>query len=330
MNTPIASITDSAAAEAAATQARIAAVEIPTLAIALLAYGGWLAVTLMYGQWPLWVVAPVTALLVTLHGSLQHEIVHGHPTRSERINRLLAIVPLSLWLPYDSYHTSHVAHHIDERITDPLDDPESWYWTAHDWERLTPLTRAVVRVSQTLAGRVTIGAFWTIGRYLRSEWRAVLANRQGARSLWLEHLLWCIPVIVWVQFVCGIPLWVYLLTMAIPGTSITLIRSFAEHRASPSVRARIALVEGSWILGPVFLFNNLHSLHHEAPGVPWYQYPERYQRTRERLIAENGGLVYRTYFDVARRFLLRPHDSLLHPTDRVPAGYAEAPQAGSA
>ncbi len=292
------------------------------MVLAMAIYGGWLAITLAYGHWPLWVVAPLAAMLITLHGSLQHEIVHGHPTRSGRINRLIAMLPLSLWLPFDSYRASHLAHHIDERLTDPFDDPESWYWTREDWRRLNPLARLLVRISQTLAGRVTVGAFWAIGHYLHAQARAVATDRKGLRALWLEHLLWCIPVLVWVKVVCGIPLWVYVLTMAIPGTSITLIRSFAEHRARPQVRARIALVEGSWILGPLFLFNNLHALHHEAPWVPWYEYPARYRRHRERLIAENGGLVYRTYFDVARRFLLRPHDSPLHPTDRVPGARA--------
>ncbi len=309
---------DSGPPGSAAAPRRLPAVEIPTLLIATLAYSGWGAITLMYGRWPLWVVAPVGALLVTLHGSLQHEVVHGHPTRWGWINRLLAIVPLSIWLPYDSYRASHLAHHIDERITDPRDDPESWYWTAEDWGRLSPLSRGVVRISQTLAGRVTVGAYWAIGRYLHAEWRAFLAGKEGVRALWLEHFLWCIPVIVWVKVVCGMPLSVYMLAIAIPGTSITLIRSFAEHRARPAVRGRIAIVEGSWILGPVFLFNNLHALHHEAPWVPWYEYPSRYRHIRARLIAENGGLVYRTYFDVAWRFLLRPHDSPLHPTDRVP------------
>lgn len=310
---------DSGAPGILKTEPRVAAVEFPTLLIALLAYGGWCGITLMYGRWPLWVVAPIGAVLVTLQGSLQHEVVHGHPTRWRSLNRLLAIVPLAIWMPYDSYRISHLAHHIDERITDPLDDPESWYWTGRDWARLSPVTRGVVYVSQTLAGRVTLGPFWAIGRYLLGEWRALLAGKAGVRALWLEHLLWCVPVLCWVKFVCGMPVWIYLLTMAVPGTSLTLIRSFAEHRARPPVRGRIALVEGSWILGPVFLFNNLHSLHHEAPWVPWYEYPARYRRIRDRLIAENGGLVYRTYFDVARRFLLRPHDSPLHPTDRVPA-----------
>lgn len=309
---------DAGAAGLAASKPRVAAVEMPTLLLAVLTYAGWLGTTFMYGRWPLWVVAPLTAVLITLQGSLQHEIVHGHPTRWRSLNRLLAIVPLSLWLPFDSYRASHLAHHVDERLTDPLDDPESWYWTQQHWARLTPVGRGIAQISQTLAGRVTVGVFWAIGRYLAAEWRALLADRPGARAMWLEHLAWCIPVVLWVKLVCAMPLWVYVLTMAIPGTAITLVRSFAEHRARPAVRARIAIVEDSWILGPLFLFNNLHALHHEAPWVPWYEYPARYRRTRERLIAENGGLVYRTYFEVTWRFLLRPHDSPLHPSDRVP------------
>jgi fatty acid desaturase len=298
--------------------ARRSAVEVPTLLLALATYAAWLAVTFAYRFWPLIIVAPLGAMLVTLHGSLQHEVVHGHPTRWNRFNRLLAIVPLSLYLPYERYRRSHLAHHIDQRLTDPLDDPESFYWTREDWARLRPLSRVIVRIQQTLAGRVTIGAFWSIGRFLHAECRALIANRPGVRGVWLEHLLWCIPVVAWVTVVCGMPLWLYLLTMAVPGTSLTLIRSFAEHRARLPVRARIALVEGSWILGPLYLFNNLHALHHEAPGVPWYEYPARYRLDRERLIAENDGLVYRTYFDVARRYLFRAHDTPLHPMNRVP------------
>ncbi len=297
---------------------RRAAVEVPTLLLVVATYAGWLASTSLYGRWPLWIVAPLTAVLVTLHGSLQHEIVHGHPTRWGSLNRLFAVVPLSLWLPYDRYRQSHLAHHIDARLTDPLDDPESYYWTAAAWGRLTPIGRTIVRMQQTLAGRVTVGAFWTIGRFWCAEWHKLLRNEPGVRAAWLEHLLWCVPVIVWVKVVCGMPLWVYGLTMAIPGTSLTLIRSFAEHRARTPVRYRVAIVEGSWILGPLYLFNNLHALHHEAPGIPWYEYPARYRLHRERLIKENGGLVYRTYFDVARRFLLRAHDAPVHPTNRVP------------
>jgi fatty acid desaturase len=293
---------------------------VRTLLLVVATYGGWLAATFAYGRAPLWLVAPITTVLVTLHGSLQHEIVHGHPTRWAGFNRLLVIVPLSLWLPYDRYRQHHHAHHIDERITDPIDDPESYYWTAEDWARMRPVSRMIVRIQLSLAGRVTVGAFWSIGRFLHAEWRAGLGGQPGVRAAWIEHLAWCVPVVAWVTLVCGMPLWVYALTMAIPGTSLTLVRSFAEHRARPPARYRIAIVEDSWILGPLYLFNNLHALHHEAPAIPWYELPARYRLHRERLLRENGGLVYHTYFDVARRYLFRAHDAPVHPSNRVPSG----------
>ena len=300
----------------------LASVEWPTLALILADYGGWLAATFAYGRWPLALVAVLTALLLTLQSSLQHEIIHGHPTRNPRVNRLLAMPPLSLWLPFVRYRQSHLAHHDDERLTDPLDDPESYYWTARDWARQGPVSRASVLAQQTLAGRILIGSFWRMGAFLVAEWRACRRNVPGVRAVWAEHLLWCVPVILWVKFVCGIPLWLYVVAMVIPANGILLIRSFAEHRAHPRVRERVALVEGSRLLGPLFLFNNLHALHHEAPMVPWYRYNARYRLTRDRLIAENGGLVYRTYFAVARRYLFRAHDAPLHPTDRVPVDQA--------
>ena len=308
--------------DAAARGQRRVSVEVPTLLLLAATFAAWVAITLEYGHWPLWVVAPVTAVLLTLHGSLQHEIVHGHPTRWPWLNRALGMVPLSLWMPYERYRDQHRVHHNDVRLTDPLDDPESFYWTREDWARLTRVTRLFLAVQQTLAGRVIIGSFWRIGMFLHAEAKLMVRNQKGVRTVWLEHLLWCIPVIWWIKVVCGMPLWLYFVAMAAPGYGIVLIRSFAEHRARPEVPERIAIVEGSWILGPLFLFNNLHSLHHETPETAWYELPARYRANRERLLAANGGLVYSTYFDVARRYLFRAHDVLEHPTNRVPAGRA--------
>jgi fatty acid desaturase len=303
-----------------------AAVEMPTLLLIFADYGAWLAVTLMYGRWPLIAVASIVVLLLTLHNSLQHEIIHGHPTRWRALNRLLAIVPLSLWLPYDRYRHTHHVHHIDRRLTDPLDDPESFYWRPEDWARLGPVSRLSLELQQTLAGRVLVGSWWRVGMFLRdellamrhTEHRPLIRNEQNVRRVWLEHLAWCVPVLVWLKVVCGMPLWIYVLVMVIPSNGLVLIRSFAEHLARPPMRERTALVEQSWLLGPLFLFNNLHALHHETPGLPWYQLPARYRAHRERLLAENGGLLYVTYFDVARRYLFRRHDDLPHPTGRVP------------
>jgi fatty acid desaturase len=306
------------ATDRAAPSSQRPAVEVPTLLLLALVYGGWLAATFAYSRLSLVIAVPLTALLITLHSSLQHEMTHGHPTRWRKLNRLLAMPPLSLWLPFERYLNTHHAHHIDARLTDPVDDPESYYWAPEHWARLSPITRGILRIEQTLAGRVVVGAFWRIWLFLMGESRALWRGTPGVRRIWLQHLLWCVPIVLWLKVVCGIPLWIYFVAMAVPANGIQLIRSFAEHRAHPNVPARIAIVERSWILGPIFLFNNLHSLHHESPGIPWYQCSARYRAARDRLIAENGGLVYSTYFEVARRYLFRPHDVLTHPLGGIP------------
>jgi fatty acid desaturase len=95
--------------------------------------------------------------------------------------------------------------------------------------------------------------------------------------------------------------------------SLALVRSFAEHRAEQEVGKRTAIVENARILGPLFLFNNLHAAHHLRGRLPWYQVPKFYRLNRAALIESNGGLVYNSYFDVARRYLFSSHDRTIHP-----------------
>jgi fatty acid desaturase len=83
------------------------------------------------------------------------------------------------------------------------------------------------------------------------------------------------------------------------------LRSFAEHRAAGRPAARIATVERAPILGLLFLFNNLHAVHHRWPSLAWYRIPARYRAYRGQLAAE--GEVYAGYFAVARRYLLTQH-----------------------
>lgn len=293
-------------------------VEWPTLSLIVGTYAAWLALTWFHAVLPVLLVAPAGALLIALHSSLQHEMLHGHPTRSRRVNRLLATPPLSLWLPFESYRITHLLHHRDERLTDPLDDPESRYWTDEDWARLGPIGRFLVAAQQTLLGRLVFGPGWSVGRYLAGEARAVWRNEGAARRIWRAHALHLVPVLVWLVFVAKMDLVFYVLAIVYPGTSILLIRSFAEHRAESSVVERTAIVEKSHLLGPLFLFNNLHAVHHAWPTLPWYRIPALYRDNRERFVAENGGLVYHSYLDVARRFLLRPHDAPTHPLGRAP------------
>jgi fatty acid desaturase len=120
-------------------------------------------------------------------------------------------------------------------------------------------------------------------------------------------------VVGWVVAVCGLSFWLYLACFVYPGAVLSLLRSYAEHRADPTPGRRVAVVERAPILGLLFLHNNLHVAHHDRPGAPWHRLPQLYARDRERLLNINGGLVYDGYGEVVRRFLLKPHDRAVHP-----------------
>ncbi|KQT52750.1 MULTISPECIES: fatty acid desaturase [unclassified Aureimonas] len=304
--------------------ARRRAVEGPTLALAGLIYGGFLAVTFWHDSMPWWLFAAVATWLVAWQSSLQHEILHGHPTRSRGFNRMLGMVPLSLWLPYETYRLSHLSHHRDDRLTDPLDDPESRYLTPEDWTRLGPLGRWMLTAQKTLAGRLVLGPAWMILHFLGEEAAKIRDRDRLTRRIWAEHVLWTVPVVAWIVLVCRIDLGFYILAVIYPSVSLLLIRSFAEHKAADGVAERTAIVENSTVFGLLFLHNNLHAVHHERPAMPWYEIPAWYRENRARLLLENGGHVYDGYGEVFRRFLFASHDSVVHPVRRHPAPAREA------
>lgn len=303
---------------------RHAAIEWPTLALFAAIHGGWLSLVLFHHSLPFWLWLPLAAWISAWWGSAQHEALHGHPTRSRLVNTALATPPFWLWLPFERYRQTHLTHHRDERLTDPLDDPESRYKCPDGWRALGPLGQRLVDAQTTLLGRLIIGPFWSIGVFWRQEALALLAGDRQRRAIWLRHALWVSLLLAFVIGVAGMPLWQYLLGFVYCGTSLALIRSFAEHKAEETVEKRTAIVERSPLFALLFLNNNLHLAHHKWPGVAWYRLPKLYREHREALLRENGGLVYDGYADVFRRFFLRRHDQPVHPLGRAPSrGHAD-------
>ncbi|MBO9589733.1 fatty acid desaturase [Devosia sp.] len=292
---------------------RARTLEWPTLALVLAIYGGWLAFTFFWQSIPLWLLVPLAAWIVAWQGSLQHEIIHGHPTRIRALNDALGWPPLSLWLPYPIYKLSHLQHHRDERLTDPLDDPESFYITEKAWSDAPAWLRALLRFNQTLLGRLIVGPAFMIGFFLHAEFGLILANHGTRRRMWTIQAVLVALVLVWVLAICQMPLWLYLLAFVYAGGALTRIRSFAEHRYADKHEERTAIVEGGGPLALLFLNNNLHVLHHLRPTIAWYDLPAFYRAHRETLVERNGGLVYRSYGELFGRFFVRPHDKLLHP-----------------
>ncbi len=285
--------------------------ELPTWLLIAAIYPAWLALTALAAHWPAWLLPLLLGPLLCLHGSLQHEASHGHPTRSARLNALLAGVPLSLWLPFARYRDSHLAHH-EAALTDPREDSESWYLSAAEYAACGTVTRAILRCNNSLLGRWLLGPWIALWRFARGEWRLLRAGDRNLRRVWLWHLAACAPLLLWLQWV-GLPLWQYLLLGVWPGLSLTLTRSFHEHRADADPARRTAVVEAGPLFRLLFLNNNYHVMHHRHPELAWYQLPACYRSYRPALQSGELGYLPGGYAAIARRYLLRTVDDLLHP-----------------
>jgi fatty acid desaturase len=261
---------------------------------ALLAWGDTL---------PLPLTLAALALVAAWFNSLQHEVTHGHPTPSRRLNTAMASLPVGLVYPFAYYRESHLRHHRDAFLTDPERDPESFYVMPDDWARRRPASRALLLALQTLAGRLLLGPpvyagrFWV--RYVRSWHTSVPARPQG-----LAHVGGCAA---WIAVVVVAPLALaeYLVGAVWLGWSLSLVRSFAEHRAVDS-GSPTAVVHAGWFFSLLFLNNNLHSTHHAAPALAWYRIPAAHREIGDEQASAAGAGVYRGYGEIARRFLVRP------------------------
>ncbi|MFQ5785563.1 MAG: fatty acid desaturase [Alphaproteobacteria bacterium] len=287
--------------------------EAPTWAVALAVYAGYGLVTWYYRALPWWLVLPLGAWFVCWHGSLQHEALHGHPTRRAWLNGLIAFPPLWLWLPYPLYRESHLIHHGDAKLTAPGTDPESYYVTADAWVGMGWPGRALLRARNTLLGRLALGSAMAYAELAVCEVRRLRAGDTSHLAHWLAHVPAVAAVLYWALGVCGIPFWVYVACFAYPGLSLTMLRSYAEHRPAVEVGHRSAVVEAAWPFRLLFLNNNYHAPHHAHPAMPWYDLPADYRANRAAYLEGNGGYLFRGYGEQFRRFLLRLKDEPVHP-----------------
>ena len=132
-------------------------VDWPTLLLLVACYAVWgLGITWLSTVWLPLAIA-VTAVAITLHSSLQHEVLHGHPFRIRLLNAATVFLPLGLVFPYGRFRDSHLAHHRDEFLTDPYDDPESNFQDPEAWAHMVRPLRWLLRFNNTLLGRMVVG-----------------------------------------------------------------------------------------------------------------------------------------------------------------------------
>lgn len=296
-------------------------VEWITIALIVACYGLWaLGGTLLWSFSPLLALAALT-IAVALQSSLMHEASHGHPTRSGTLNEILVGLPIGLVYPFRRFRSLHLRHHADERLTDPFDDPESYYRAIWQHEQLPGWMQALLRANNTMVGRFFMGpAMGSIG-FLISDFRLLAAGDRAVRRAWVNHAVGLAVLVPILALAFRMPLWAYLLPVYL-GQSLISIRTFAEHQWDENPDGRTVIVERS-PLAFLFLNNNLHFVHHKKPNVAWYDLPTLFRERREEWIEGNGRYVYPNYFALFIDYAVRAKEPVVHPALR------RAPEAGT-
>lgn len=279
--------------------------ELPTWLLILTIYIGWFATV---AWWKSLGLFPSTLLLIwlcTWYMSMQHELIHGHPTRFPRINQLFGLIPFSIWYPYGAYRDLHLLHHIDEDLTVPETDPESYYFTHHRWQHFNGIQRLLIRLRNTFPGRMILAPLltmcWAVINICESFWKI---NRP-AIGMWLLHFLLLIPVIAWlVRHDFSVTFYIFMITG--PMLSMTSVRSFFEHRAEEAPEARSVINEAGLFWRLLFLNLNYHSVHHDLPGIPWYGLPRIYRENKKEYLKRNQGFLVNGYGELMRQHLIKP------------------------
>ncbi|MDF2912606.1 MAG: fatty acid desaturase [Pantoea agglomerans] len=251
--------------------------ELPTWLLIGVIYGGWFAVMLnaqTLGR------LPATLLLIGFTGwymSLQHELIHGHPTRWPRVNQLFGTLPLAVWYPYGLYRDSHLAHHRNHTLTD-----------AARWAKLPRWQQQLIHLRNTFLGRLLLGPLLDVAATFGGMWQALRRGDRSAIAMWLLHGALLALLFFWMARQGFSPLWY-----------LPLARSVNN--------------EAAWPWRMLFLNLNYHSVHHDLPGVPWYGLRRLYLRDREHYYQRNHGFRVAGYRVWLRQFWVRPVGVNVHP-----------------
>lgn len=286
-------------------------VEWPTLAMVLGCYVGLGLVLIFAASLGSLISMMILAVVLALHSSLQHEILHGHPFQHRMLNEALVFPAVGLAIPYQRFRDLHLQHHYDPNLTDPYDDPESNYMDPGAWARTSAGMRVIYRFNNVLLGRMIVGPALSVVALYRDDFTAIARGDGAVMRAYLLHVLGVVPVI-WVVSMSPISFGAYMFA-AYLGLSLLKIRTFLEHRAHEKIPGRTVIVESRGPLSLLFLNNNFHSVHHAHPCVPWYLLPAFYAARREQFLERNQSYHYQSYGQVFRQYFLHAKDPVPHP-----------------
>lgn len=299
--------------------------EWPTWLVIASIYGGWFALVHHFTTLPGWISYPGLIVLTAWFMSLQHEVLHGHPTPWLRLNRLFVLFPICPWFPYDIYRDTHLAHHRDVFLTTPTVDPEANYLSAGHYDSLGKTRQLFHRSLRTVAGRSLVGSVLAVFH----TWKACITEPLRGNfkyvGTWITHFVLLALLLWYLERETGMSAIHWVLCITWPALMLAMLRSFYEHRPLHQPSHRVVINEAALPWRLLYLNNNYHSVHHDHPLLPWYKIGPSYRADREGYLARNAQFLIPGYAYLLRKHLFTPVDSVRHPGFPAPNGQTSSP-----
>ena len=279
-----------------------------TLAVIVAVYGLTVLTVVRYSVLTPWLAVPILAVLGAWHLSMQHEVLHGHPFKSQFLNDAIGGIPVTLWIPYLAFKKDHHEHHLSD-LTNPALDNESYYVTQEQWDRAGKIRRAAWTANRTILFRMFVWTIVSTITYVLSVLNRAVKNEKGDRLAVAVHVIG-VAFVVYLVSLSSMPLWQFALGTLYGGRILNAIRPFPEHKYQSGIETRTAMIMAGPFMSLLMLNNNLHVAHHEEPWVPWYRYDSLMSRVRAAERAREAGMLYEGgYAEVFRKFSFKPVDS---------------------
>lgn len=286
-------------------------IEWPTFVLIVATYGIF-ALGLWSATYSMTLAVLFLIISGVMHSSLSHEALHGHPTANAYVNAALVMPALTLFVPYLRFKDTHIAHHRDEYLTDPYDDPETNFIDPEVWGNWPRWRKAIHHWNNTLMGRMAVGPVIGQAAFMTNDVKAILKGDRRVALSWIIHAI-SVSLTLWLVFKLSNMTFTAYLIASYWSMSILKIRTFLEHRAHDHASSRTVIIEDRGLFSLFFLNNNFHSVHHAHPKIAWYDLPNIYQANKDQYLARNGGYVYSSYKDIFARYFLKSKDPVPHP-----------------
>jgi fatty acid desaturase len=279
-----------------------------TLLVVFAVYGLTVLTVVRYEVLTPWLAVPMLAVLGAWHLSMQHEVLHGHPFKSQFINDAIGGIPVTLWIPYLAFKKDHHEHHLSD-LTNPALDNESYYVSQEQWDKAGRIRRAAWTANRTILFRMFVWTIVSTITYVLTVLKRAVRNEKSDRLAVMLHIIG-VAFVVYLVSLSSMPLWQFALGTLYGGRILNAIRPFPEHKYQSGVETRTAMIMAGRFMSLLMLNNNLHVAHHDEPGVPWYGYHKLMNKVNAVERAREAGLLYEGgYAEVFRKFSFTPVDS---------------------